>query len=229
MTAVPSPRQRRSEVTREGIGVAIAVGAIGISFGALSTASGFSILQTCAMSVLIFTGGSQFTLVGVVAAGGGAAAAVATGVLLGLRNALYGLGLAPMLRLTRGRRVVAAQLVIDESTAVAVANSDDDALARWGFWLTGVAVFVTWNALTLLGAVLGEAAGDPRRWGLDAAVPAAFLSLLWPRLRERRSLAVAVGAGTVAVVATPWLRPGAPVLLAATVALVAAATQGRSS
>jgi predicted branched-subunit amino acid permease len=229
MTAVPSPRQRRSEVTREGIGVAIAVGAIGISFGALSTASGFSILQTCAMSVLIFTGGSQFALVGVVAAGGGAAAAVATGALLGLRNALYGLGLAPMLRLTRGRRVVAAQLVIDESTAVAVANSDDDALARWGFWLTGVAVFVTWNALTLLGAVLGEAAGDPRRWGLDAAVPAAFLSLLWPRLRERRSLAVAVGAGTVAVVATPWLRPGAPVLLAATVALVAAATQGRSS
>jgi len=229
MTAVPSPRQRRSEVTREGIGVAIAVGAIGISFGALSTASGFSILQTCAMSVLIFTGGSQFTLVGVVAAGGGATAAVATGALLGLRNALYGLGLAPMLRLTRGRRVVAAQLVIDESTAVAVANSDDDALARWGFWLTGVAVFVTWNALTLLGAVLGEAAGDPRRWGLDAAVPAAFLSLLWPRLRERRSLAVAVGAGTVAVVATPWLRPGAPVLLAATVALVAAATQGRSS
>jgi predicted branched-subunit amino acid permease len=222
VTPGSSPTPDRGEVTREGVAVGAAVGALGISFGALATASGFTILQTCAMSVLIFTGGSQFALVGVIAAGGGAASAVATGALLGLRNALYGVRLAPLLQLRRRRRIVAAQLVIDESTAVAVAAGDDDALARWGFWVTGVAVFVAWNIFTLLGALLGSSVGDVGRWGLDAAVPAAFLALLWPRLSDRRALAVAIGSGFVAIAATPWLRPGLPVLLAATVALAAA-------
>jgi predicted branched-subunit amino acid permease len=174
--------------------------------------------------VLAFTGGSQFAFIGVLAAGGGAISAVATGLLLGARNTLYGLRLAPDLGVRHPwtRRAVAAQLVIDESTAVAIAHDDDTRAFRFGFWATGTAVFVVWNAFTLIGAILGSRVADPAAWGLDAAVPAAFLALLWPRLRERRALQVAVAAAVLALVTVPFVPVGVPVLLAGLVAVAAA-------
>lgn len=209
----------RRSVLRRSVGVGVAVGTYGVSFGAVSVSAGLSVAQTVALSSLTFTGASQFALVGVIGGGGSLVAGVLAALLLGSRNTLYGLRLAPMLSLSGRRRALGAQLVIDESTAVAIAQ-DDVRAARLGFWATGTAVFVCWNVATVVGAVAAEALGDLRSWGLDAAVGAAFLALLWPRLRDPGALpAAAVGAGT-ALALTPFLPPGVPVLLAAVGALL---------
>jgi 4-azaleucine resistance transporter AzlC len=205
-------------IVRDGIAVGVATGAYGISFGAISVAAGLSVLQTCALSLLVFTGASQFALVGVIAAGGAPMSGAVTGLLLGTRNTLYGLRLAPLLDWRGWRRVTAAQLVIDESTAMSVTRETREA-ARVGFLSTGLAVFTLWNLATLGGAVAGEALGDPRTYGLDAAVGAAFLALLWPRLRDRRNQLTAVLAVALALSLVPVTAAGVPVLAAALVAL----------
>ncbi len=214
----------RRSVLSTALGVGLATGAYGISFGAIAVAGGLNPLQAQVLSALMFTGGSQFALVGVLSGGGGAASAVTTAVLLGARNAFYGLRLAPVLRVRGLQRLAAAQLTIDESTAVSFGQDErayDGRAARLGFWATGLAVFVFWNLATLIGSLSAEALGDPRTFGLDAAIPAGFIALVWPRLRERRALGVALGAGVVALALTPLLRPGIPVLLSAVVAVVA--------
>jgi predicted branched-subunit amino acid permease len=210
---------QRAATVRQALSVGAATGAYGISFGALSVAAGLDVLQTCALSLLMFTGGSQFAFVGVIGAGGSGVAATATAALLGARNGLYGLQVAPMLGARGLRRIAAAHVTIDESTAVGTAQPTPP-MRRLGFWLTGLAVFVLWNLMTLAGAVVGDALGDPRRWGLDAAAAAAFLGLLWPRLRARQAQAVAAAAAVVAAATTPGLPAGVPVLLAALVAVV---------
>ncbi len=220
MTATADPAARRA-VLRQSLSVSVATGAYGISFGAVSVAAGLSVLQTQALSLLLFSGGSQFALVGVLAAGpAGAPAAVAASTLLGVRNGLYGLQVARMLDVAGWRRLAAAQLTIDESTAVAVAQRDR-AAARTGFWATGVGVFVFWNLMTLAGSLLGDALGDPRRYGLDAAAAAAFCALLWPRLKSADAFAIAALAALVAVLLAPHAPSGVPVLVAATTALLA--------
>jgi predicted branched-subunit amino acid permease len=201
-------------IVRDAAGVGVATGAYGLSFGALSVAAGLSLGQTCALSLLMFTGASQFAFVGLV--GGSPAAAVATALLLGARNALYGLRLSALLP----RR--AAHLVIDESAAMALRSE----APRLGFYATGAAVFVCWNLATLLGALAGAALGDPRTLGLDAAAPAAFLALLAPRLRTARGPASLAAAA--ALIAVPLTPPGAPVLIAAAVATLAALADPRT-
>src|SRR5690349_21369148 len=168
-------------VVVDSLGVGVATGAYGVSFGAVATASGLDVWQACALSLLVFTGASQFAFVGVVAAGGAPLTGSLTAVLLGSRNAFYGVALAPSLRLRGWRRLLTAQLVIDESTAMGL-GQEDARRTRLAFRLTGWSVFVLWNLMTLVGAVAGEALGDPRTFGLDAAVGGAFLALLWPRL-----------------------------------------------
>ena len=207
---------------RTSMSVGVATGAYGLSFGALGTAAGLTVAQTCALSVLLFSGGSQFALVGVLGGGGGALSGSASAMLLGSRNMLYGARLSPLLGLRGVRRLVGAQLVIDESTAVALASEQDGERAgRLGFWATGLAVFVLWNLATLVGAVAGQAVGDPRDLGLDAAVPAAFLALLAPRLRGRPVWLTALAGAAVAVAVVPIVPAGVPVLLAALVAVLA--------
>jgi predicted branched-subunit amino acid permease len=206
------------------LGVGLATGLYGISFGALSTAAGLDVWQTQVLSLLMFSGGSQFAFIGIIAAGGPAAvgAAVVSAWLLGIRNGFYAVRLNPILSAFGLRRLVAAQLTIDESTAVATSQETKGQQAK-GFWLTGAAVFVFWNSMTLLGAFLGDALGDPKVWGLDAAAAAAFLGLLWPRLRERQALAVGALAFFVAVITTPSLPAGLPVILAGVVAILVGA------
>ena len=205
-------------IIRDGIAVGVATGAYGISFGAISVAAGLSVLQTCALSLLVFTGASQFALVGVISAGGAPLSGALTGLLLGTRNTLYGLKLAPLLGWTGWRRVAGAQLLIDESTAMSVTRGNRED-ARVGFLSTGIAVFVLWNLATLAGALAGEALGDPRTYGLDAAVGGAFLALLWPRLRDRRNQVTAVLAVALALSLVPVTAAGVPVLAAALVAV----------
>lgn len=210
-------RLRMTPATRQGLSVGLATGAYGVSFGALSVAAGLSIWQTCALSLLMFTGGSQFAFIGILGTGGGGLAATATAALLGFRNSLYSLQVAPMLDLRRrdvARRLLSAQFTIDESTAVALAQPDP-AERRRGFWVTGAAVFVFWNLFTAVGAVLGDVLGDPRRYGLDGAAAAAFLALLWPRLTTSLARLAATGAAIVCLVTVPLTPAGVPVLAAA--------------
>lgn len=224
-TRVPAPApagtSARRVVLRQGLSVAVATALYGISFGALSVTSGLSVLQTCLLSLLLFSGGSQYALVGILGGGGTVGAAVAAASLLGLRNALYGLQLGPTM-LPRGwRRFAIAQLTIDESTAVAVSQTSRP-LRRFGFWVTGLGVYVGWNVMTLAGAVAGSALGDPKRFGLDAAASAAFIGLLWPRLRAREPVAIAVVGAVTTTVLVPVIPQGLPVLAAALVGAVVA-------
>jgi predicted branched-subunit amino acid permease len=203
----------RRAVIRDAVGVGVATGAYGISFGAVSTTAGLSVAQTCVLSLLMFTGASQFAIVGVIGSGGSPFAGMGTALLLGVRNALYGLQLSPLLSVRGSRRLVAAQLVIDESTAMAVGR-EDRAAARLAFWATGVSVFVLWNLATLIGAVGAHALSNPRVLGLDVAAPAAFLALLAPRMRGREPWAVALGGAVVALAVVPVVPAGVPVLVA---------------
>ncbi len=212
--AVPSARQRHA-VLRDAAAIGLATGAYGLSFGAIATTAGLSVGQAAALSALMFTGASQFAFVGVVGAGGGALPAAAAATVLGTRNAFYGLSLARLLMLRGWRRLVAAHLVIDESSAMAVTR-DDERLARLAFWATGLSVFALWNGATVLGALGAHALQDPRVLGLDAAAPAAFLALLAPRLRDRRrSWVVAAGGAVLALALTPVAPPGLPILAVA--------------
>lgn len=212
-------RLTRAQVFRDAAGVSIATGAYAISFGAIALAGGLSFAQTMALSLLMFTGGSQFGLIGVVAAGGAPLAGAATAIMLGARNALYGLGLSELLAVRRGRRLLAAQLVIDESTAMAIGR-DSVRAGRLGFYATGIGVFVCWNLGTAVGVVGASWLSDPRLLGLDAAAPAAFLALLAPRLRGREAWAIALAAAVVAVATVPFVPIGFPVLIAALVGVV---------
>jgi predicted branched-subunit amino acid permease len=218
---VSSTDDTRNGVVVEAATIGLTTGAYGISFGALSVTAGLDLWQTVALSVLMFTGASQFALISVLAGGGAPVAAVASAGLLGVRNMFYGVRIRQILRPRPALAAPAAQLTIDESTAMALAHLDRPvprpALA---FWSTGISVFVLWNIGTLIGALGAGAIGDPTRWGLDAAVPAAFLALLWPQISTNRLLAVAVLAAGLAVALTPVLAPGLPVLCAAAVPLL---------
>ena len=210
---------RRTSIVRDGIAVGVATGAYGVSFGAIAVAAGLSVLQACALSSVMFTGASQFAFVGVIASGGAAPSGAATALLLGVRNGLYGVRLGPLLGWTGWRRATAAHLVIDESTAMSVNRATPED-ARTGFLATGISVLVLWNLATLAGALAGRALGDPRTFGLDAAVGGAFLALLWPRLRDRTNQLVAVLSVGVALTLVPFTPAGFPVLAAAVVAVV---------
>lgn len=212
----------RREALRAAWGVGLAVSAYGVSFGALAVASGLTVWQACVLSLVMFSGGSQFALIGVIASGGAGAgpAAIAGATLLGLRNGLYAVRVSPIIGPGALKRLAAGHLTIDESTAVATAQSDPDA-QRAGFWATGLIIYVGWNAMTLVGALLGDLLGDVRAYGLDAAAAAAFLGLVWPRLKSLEPIAVAVGAAVVAAVTIPALPPGVPVLIAALVGVAA--------
>lgn len=227
MEEIPERRRAaRAAVIRNAVGIGIATGAYALSFGAVATAAGLSTLQTCALSLAMFSGASQFATVAVLGAGGAPLTAVATAVLLGSRNALYGLGLSSLLSVAGVRRLVAAQLVIDESTAMSLGR-EDERLNRLGFWATGASVFVLWNAGTLVGALAAHALPNLRAAGLDAAAPAAFLALLAPRVRSRLSLGVAVTAAGIGLASVPFLPAGGPVLLAALVAIVVGAASAQ--
>ncbi len=204
---------------RMGLSVGIATGLYGISFGALGTAAGLTVLQTQVLSLMMFTGGSQFAYVGAIAGGGPAALVSAS--LLGLRNMVYGAQMNAVFHPTGLRKLVQAHVTIDESVATAVGQDDGDEQRR-GFWTAGLAVYVLWNLFTLAGALLGNALGDPRTWGLDGAAVAAFLGLLWPRLHNRDTIAIAVVAAFVTLLLVPVLPQGLPLLVAAAVAAATA-------
>ncbi|MEV6035363.1 AzlC family ABC transporter permease [Nonomuraea sp. NPDC052116] len=210
----------RSAAVRDGLGVGVAVGLSGIAFGAAAITAGLSVPQACVLSLLAFTGASQFALTGAVGAGGDLVTATLGALLLGGRNTLYGLRLADLLRVRGPRRLLAAQGVIDETTAVTLAQPTPEA-ARTGFVTTFASLYLTWNLTTLAGAYGASFLGDPGVLGLDVVGPAAFLAILWPRLTASAELrGLACAAAAIALCATPFLPPGVPVLLSAAAVLV---------
>lgn len=215
------PTAGHMQARRAALTVGLATGLYGISFGALATASGLSVLQTQVMSLVMFTGGSQFALAGVLGAGGSGASAITAATLLGVRNTFYALRTARFLDARGLKRIAAAHLTIDESTAVGTAQAEVPD-QRFGFWLTGATVFAGWNVMTLVGALAGNALGDPKSWGLDAVASAAFLCLLWPRLVAAPARVTAALGAAIALATTPHLRPGIPVIASVVAALLVA-------
>ena len=211
-----------SPTFRDSLSVSFTVGAYGVAFGAAAVANGFSVLQSCLLSLLTFSGASQFAVIGVIGAGGSAISAIATASLLGFRNGLYGVLMAPILKVRGFKRLVAAHITIDESTGVSLSQEARGPEAmREGFWLTGFGVFLFWNLFTLAGALGANAMGDPSAWGLDAAVPAAFLGLVWPRLKSSTDKILAVAAAIFAIATTPFLPAGLPIIGTALFAVIA--------
>ena len=198
---------------RDAAGIGVAVGLYGISFGVLAVAAGLTPAQACVMSMLTFTGASQFAFIGVLAGGGAALAAMGPAVMLAVRNAAYGLSLAPILPRRLRDRAILSQFVIDESTAMARAH-DEPVAARRAFIVTGVTVWICWNAGTLGGALLGGGLGNPQTFGLDAMFPAAFLALLAPQLRRPGAPAAAVAGAIIAISVLPFAPAGVPIVAA---------------
>lgn len=208
----------RRRIHGRALAIGLSVVPFGLSFGAVSVSSGLSLLQTCLLSLVLFSGASQFALVSIIGAGGGIGSALATTLLLGVRNGLYGTSVAALLRPPPLLRPLAAQVTIDESTAMALAEAESGHASR-AFWSTALSVFVLWNLSTLVGALVGRGLGSPAAAGLDAAAPAAFAALLGPRLRAVASLrVVALCAVVVAVLCVPLLPVGTPVLVGGGVA-----------
>ncbi|MFH9138517.1 AzlC family ABC transporter permease [Streptomyces sp. NPDC017524] len=221
------PDKPDAAVVRDALGVGIAVGLSGFAFGVTSAGSGLSLLQTCVLSLLVFTGASQFALVGALAAGGNPYTAAAGAFFLGVRNAFYGLRLSQLLALPRAVRPFAAHWVIDETTAVTLPQPTRRA-ARIGFTVTGLTLYVLWNLTTLVGALGAEALGDTDAWGLDAASPAVFLALLAPMLKSTVERVTAGLAVLLALTLLPVLPAGVPVLLSALAAPVVLFLRGRT-
>lgn len=216
----------RNTIVRSAIFVGLAVSVYGVAFGALGVAAGLSVTQTCALSILMFTGASQLAFIGVLGSGGSPATAVATAWLLGVRNAMYAVRMSILLRPRGVTRLVAAQLTIDESTALAIAQDEHiehGRAARLGFWSGGLAVYVLWNAATLFGALATQAIGDPNALGLDTAIAAGLAGLLGPRIRDRETGSVALIAALLALVLALVVPAGVPVLASSIVAFAAAA------
>jgi len=208
----------RAPILRAAVGLGLYAAAFGASFGAVAVGSGLSVAQTMVLSLVMFSGASQFAFVGV-AAGGSPYAAVAPALLLGVRNAFYGVPMSQILRSRGLRRLGTAHFVIDETTAMAVGQSGPRA-QRYAFWATGLVLCALWQLGSLAGALVGTAI-DPATFGLDAAAPAVYLALLWPRLRTREARMVATAGAAVALALVPVAPSGVPVIAAAAVAVLA--------
>lgn len=206
--------EHRRAILGDAVALGLGTGVYAISFGALAVAAGLSAWQAQALSLLMFTGASQFALIAVVASGGGAAVAIATSTLVGTRNAFYAVAMAPVLGARGPRRLLAAQATIDESTGMAARYEGDRDAARLAFWATAGSIYVLWNLGTLIGALGAGLVEDPNAFGLDAAAPAAFLALVWPRLTSWPMRAVATVSLVLAVALSPFLGAGLPVLVA---------------
>lgn len=220
----------RKEIIGNALSIGVAVAMYGVSFGALGTTTGLTIPQTMALSLLMFTGASQFTLVSTLASGGTALTAVIASWLMGTRNAAYSMRMTPILK-TRGfGRLVAVQLTIDESTAMGLAQDEnlyEGRASRLAFWATGLSVYVLWNLATFIGAISVSALGDPKTFGLDAAIAAGLFALVWPQIKSRIEIVVALGGALIALTLTPFVSPGIPVLAAALVAIIMGWTTGK--
>lgn len=213
----------RGEIIRNALSIGIAVATYGVSFGALGTTSGLTVAQTCALSILMFTGGSQFALVSTLASGGTGLSGAMAAILLGTRNTAYSMRMNPLINAKGPLKFLASHLTIDESTAMGLAQNEKSFSGRatkLAFWSTGLSVFVLWNLATLIGALAATSIGDPKTLGLDAAIGAGLFALVYPQIQNRRQLSIALGGALVALTLASFVTPGIPIISASIVAFI---------
>jgi 4-azaleucine resistance transporter AzlC len=199
--------------------LAIAVGLFGVSFGVLAaTSGGMGALPAVVMSATTFAGSAQFAAASVLGSGGGPIAAIAAALLLNARYLPIGVSVAPYLGGSRFSRFLRAQLVVDESWAIA--SRGDGAFDAGRLVGAGITLWLAWVGGTVIGVIGGEALGDPTALGLDAAFPALFLALLATQLRSRRAVAAALLGATIAIALVPVTPPGVPIVAAGAAALI---------
>jgi predicted branched-subunit amino acid permease len=212
--ASESPGTAHRRIRNRALTIGVSVVPFGLSFGAVSVETHLSLAQICLLSLVLFSGASQFALVSIIGGGGSLFSALGTALLLGTRNGLYGARINALLRPKGWRRFAMAETTIDESTAMAVAEASSG-YAVWAFWTTALSVYVLWNASTIVGALVGNALGSPATTGLDVAGPAAFTALLGPRLASTKMRLLALGSGALALATVPLVPIGAPILIGA--------------
>jgi len=211
-----SPELRR--VVSASVTLGAVVGVFGIVFGVGAVSAGGSVLQACVMSLLVFTGASQFTAVSVIDGGGTTGSAISSSMLLAARNGVYGLTMARHLEGSVARRLIAAQLTIDESTAMATAQTDRRSRSA-AFWITGLSVYLFWNLGTLIGAIAGSSL-NPETYGLDAALPAGFVAMVAPHFFTPNGRLAGVIGGLICLVTIPFVPVGLSILCAGVAVLV---------
>jgi len=222
-TAGANWKQTRSEITRNALSIGVAVATYGVSFGALGTTTGLSVAQTCALSILMFTGGSQFALVSTLASGGTGLAGALAAVLLGTRNTAYSMRMNPLINAKGPMKLLASHLTIDETTAMGLAQDEksfNGNATKLAFWSTGFSVFILWNIATLVGAVAANSIGDPKALGLDAAIGAGLFALVYPQIQNKRQVMIALGGALIALSLANFVSPGVPIILASVVAFI---------
>lgn len=193
----------------------MAVFPVGLAFGLAAAEAGLALWQTSAFSLFVFAGSSQFAAVDIIGDGGSAFTGIAAGVLLNVRSLAFGVVMASALAGSWWKRAVWSQVMVDEAAAVGATESEL-AWRRYGYLSTGAAIFVSWNLATLLGAAALSSGGDVlHEWGIDAAFPAIFLALLWPRLTEAAQRGSALAGALVALLLVPIAPPGVPIVVAA--------------
>ena len=203
---------RRRAIRRQAASIVAAVAPFGIVFGAAAATAGLDLWQAVGFSSLVFGGSSQFAAVEILGDGGSIASAAIAGLLLNVRSLAFGVIMAEALAGPWWKQATMSQLMIDESTAVGAAQAE----LRWrryGYLVAGIGVFVVWNLTTIVGFVVFSDAGDLiTDLGLDAAGPAAFLALLWPRLVSPPQRRTAIAGALIAVMLIPFTAPGVPIL-----------------
>ena len=217
-----------SEIASVALSMGAAILVLGATFGALATASGVSVLLTCAMSLVMYAGGAQFLALSLVTGGAGAASVIGSGVLLNARHLPFGLALSGSIPGRGWRRLMACHLLTDEVTAVTL-RFLDPVRARRAYLVVGIGNYLTWNLGTFAGALAGQAVADAQALGLDAAFPASILALLAPHLRDRTKCLAALAGASLALAMTPLLPVGAPVLVAAAGGLIVGLFSGRGT
>ena len=218
LTGDAGPGADRRGIRSAVLTISAAVGVIGFVFGVGAVAAGASVAQTVVMSLLVFTGASQFSAVSVVASGGSTGAALGGAMILAARNTVYGLAMSRFIGGSLPKRLAAAQITIDETTAMALAQERAED-KRYAFWATGIVLYLVWNTGGLIGALVGGSM-NPETFGLDVAFPAAFVAMVLPHLRHRRGLIAGVLGAAICVVLIPFTPVGVPILCAAAAILV---------
>ena len=174
-------------------------------------------VATVVMSATTFAGSAQFAAASILDDGGGVAAAGTAAILLNARYAPISISVAPGFRGSLLGRFLASQLIVDESWAISHQGGGRyDSRVLIG---AGLLLYPCWVGGTAVGALGGELLGDPNDFGLDAAFPALFLALLYPMLRDRRMVAAGIGGAAIALILTPLVPPGVPIIAAAFVCL----------
>lgn len=198
--------------------IAVAAFAFAFSFGVLARPSGIATIEAIVMSATTFAGSAQFAVASILGAGGGIVSAIVAATLLNARYAPISVSLAPIFIGGPLRRLLESQLIVDESWAMSRrADGRHDRRLLVG---AGLVLYVCWVGGTVLGALAGDALGDPASLGLDAAFPALFLAILVSQVHSRRALAAAVLGGTIAVALIPVAPAGVPIVAATAACLL---------